>query len=312
MAGLRSGWGAAGALAAATSVLIACAKADGDVSLPGLNGDDGGDPNDPNNSERIPGSGDDDTNASSSSGSSGSTKKDGGTGDGGGSSSGNVTTACGTALAKAAWDFESGSQGWTHTASDGAQAQASSWPFDPWGQGQDGNGLDCPDGSCFGAEIDENYAQCSRGELLSPSVDLSACSGQNVQLTFSHAFDFWTDTYSGTKYFDGGIVELSGDGGSTWSVPAGTYPGTLKILKAQTSSYKCVDAPYHADGKQGFVGSQLVAQAFTVTVPAAMLTNKVRIRFSTAAGVSTQEVDPARDGTAAGWRIDDVKFVGGP
>lgn len=298
-------WSAVGALTAVGFVLIACAKGADDEPLPGLSTDDGGATTGDDDSERIPGADDDDDTTTSSSGSSGTTKKDGG-GDGGGSSSGNVTSACATALSKATWDFESGAQGWTHAPSDGTdEAQ---WPFDPWDVGTDSNDFPCPNGSCFGAELSENYAQCSRGDLLSPKVDLSACAGQAIKLQFAQAYDFQTENYNGGNYFDGGIVELSSDGGNTWSVPSGSYPGTVTILPAQNAS--CVSTPFHVTGKQGFVGTQQVAATFVVAVPNAMLTNALRIRFSTGAGVSTDAVDHARGGTAAGWRIDDVKFVG--
>ena len=291
-------------VAAALILVVACAKGDVDGLIPLGAADAGADAFVPS-SETDPGgnTGDDDTTSSS-----------GGTiilRDGGSSSGGKVTAACTQSLTKASWDFESGDQGWTHNTSDGATSNQT-WPFDPWTRGVDDDGLPCPDGTCWGGELTENYAQCSRGELVSPTVDLTACTGQSVSLQFAQAFDFWTGSYSGATYFDGGIVELSSDNGVTWSVPAGTYPGNLKILKAQTSDYACVTMPYHADGKPGFTGTQEAAATFSVVVPVAMITNNVKIRFSTAAGVSSQEADFARAGTGAGWRIDDVKIVAGP
>lgn len=264
----------------------------------------GGDDDDDDDSTPPPGDDDDDSVGKPTDG--GAPKGDAGSDGGTTTPPGGVSAACQAVIANAKWDFESGDQGWTHKVSDGADQQAS-WPFDPWSRGT-ATKIACPAGSCFAGERTQNYAQCSRGELLSPSVDLSACVGANVTLTFAHAYAFWAGTFSGATYFDGGIVELSNNSGATWSVPAATYPGTLKILKDRGSA-QCVSATYHADAKQGFTGSQPAAAEFSITVPAAMITAKTRIRFSTAAGVSTNAVGHYRENTESGWRIDNVRFT---
>jgi hypothetical protein len=225
----------------------------------------------------------------------------------GGSSAPGVNPDCAAAIAKATWDFEGSDQGWTHAPSDNADSQAD-WPFDAWSRGSSST-LACPAGECWGADLTQNYAQCSRGELISPAVDLSACATEKVSLVFSHAYAFWTGSYSGGTWFDGGIVELSNNGGSSWSVPPGTYPGTLKILTNRGSGVECVSNPFHTDGKQGFTGEQTSPAVFTVAVPASQLTKTTRIRFSTGAGVSTADVGEHRENTAAGWRIDNVHFT---
>jgi len=265
---------------------------DGSAKLPPKSGDD---------DDATSGDDDDDDAADG-----GKPKSDGGSPDAGNPNPPGVSAACTAAIAKATWDFESGDQGWTHRPSDGAEGQAS-WPFDPWSRGT-ATSIACPSGLCFGGERTQNYAQCSRGELLSPTIDLSACAGAKVTLTFSHAYAFWTANVSGTKWFDGGIVELSNNGGTSWAVPAATYPGTLKVLKSQGGA-SCVSAAWHTDNKHGFTDTQLTPADFTLTVPAAQVTNKTRIRFSTAAGVSTADNDHHRENTEAGWRIDNVRFL---
>lgn len=309
--GTRRSLGFACTAGALALVLFACAEGANDEPLEGAEA--GADAAGPDTSLSVPnkkkdgGAGTDPNNPDPDP----NPDSDGGGGDGGvdsGGSSGGVSAACMTAIAKASWDFEASDQGWTHLPSDGADQQAS-WPFDPWSRGTSAI-LACPSGNCWAGERTQNYAQCSRGELLSPTVDLSACATAKVTLVFKHAYRFWTGSYNGQTWFDGGIVEVSGNGGSSWSVPAGTYPGTLKILKSRSVS--CVSAPFHADAKQGFTGAQATPVEFSVTIPAAQLTTKTRLRFSTGAGVSTDDTGYHRENTEPGWRIDDVHFVATP
>lgn len=220
-----------------------------------------------------------------------------------------VSAACTAALDEAKWDFEGSDQGWTHVVSDNAENQAS-WPFDPWTRGT-ASTIPCPDGQCWGAERNQNYPQCGRGELISPKIDLSACKGETIVLAFTHAYAFWTGTFNSQTWFDGGILEISKDDGATWEIPSGTYPGTVKIL-GDRSGYKCVlPNAFHVHGKSGFTGVQQTAATFEIELPAAWLTDKMRIRFSQASGVSstTTDANQSRSGTAAGWRVDDVRFA---
>lgn len=215
---------------------------------------------------------------------------------------------CAEALAKITYDFESGASGWTHATSDGATG---SWPFDPWATGTASVGTACHTGKCFGTELTQNYAQCQRASLTSPPVDLSKCTGKTVALVFQHAYSFWTGSYGGSQWFDGGVVEVSGDG-STWTVAQGTYPGTVKINPNRTASYACVlPDGFGVHNKQGFVGVQAATVKAELTLPGSAVTATTRIRFSFASGVSSQttNADTSRGSTAPGWRIDDVGFV---
>ncbi len=219
-----------------------------------------------------------------------------------------VTDPCATALAKITYDFESGAAGWTHAVSDGATG---SWPFDPWATGTASVGTACKTGKCFGTELVKNYAQCQRGALTSPAIDLSACTGKTVALVFQHSFSFWTGSYGGSTWFDGGVVEVSANG-STWQVPTGTYPGTVKINPDRGASYACVlPNSFGVHNKQGFVGVLGTTTKAELTIPASAIGATTRLRFSFASGVSSQTTDPdsSRGATAPGWRIDDVGFV---
>lgn len=233
---------------------------------------------------------------------------DGGPADSGGGDA-DAGDACAAALAAVAFDFEAGPQGWTHAISDGATG---SWPFDPWSHGTATNGSACPSGKCFGAELTQNYAQCQRGHLLSPSVDLSACAGRTVALVFRHAHSFWTGTYGGQTWSDGGVVEVSGDDGATWMLAQGSYPGTVRINPNQGASYACVlSTSFGVHNKSGFVGVQAAPVTTELTLPAAVVTDKVRVRFSFGSGVSSQttNANTSRAATAFGWRVDDVGFA---
>jgi hypothetical protein len=231
--------------------------------------------------------------------------------DGGDADSGpQVSPACTSALAAATWNFDSGDQGWTHVISDGA-GSGPTWPYDPWSRGT-ASTIPCPAGSCWAAERTTNYAQCQRGELVSPRVDLTACAGETVTLVFTHAYAFWTGTYGSQSWSDGGIVEISSDNGSSWQLATATFPGTVRINPNRGSSYKChAENSFHAHNKAGFTGQKTTPSAFEITIPANYLTANLRVRFSQASGVSsdTTNANTSRGSTAAGWRIDDVHFT---
>ncbi len=222
-----------------------------------------------------------------------------------------TTDACAQALAAITFAFDSGDQGWTHGASDGITGSDPAWPYDGWTRGTASAGTACKAGSCFGNELTQNYAQCARGYLQSPAIDLSKCSGRNVSLVFQHAYAFWSGTYNAQNWFDGGIVEVSTDG-QTWQVPpaSGVYSGTVAINPDRTSSYQCVTKPFGVTGKQGFTGKNATMTKVTIPLPAAAISATTRIRFSMASGVSSQttNANTSRSATDFGWRIDDVGF----
>lgn len=219
------------------------------------------------------------------------------------------STACASALAALRFDFEAGAQGWTHGVSDGG-ASPPEYPHDPWTLGVSTVGAACAAGSCFGTELSKNYAQCQRGYLLSPPLDLSACAGLEVDLVFRHAYAFWTDYANGKRWYDGGVVEVSGDDGATWVVPPSTaYPGTVKISPAYASTI-CTNPSFGVDGKRGYIGLQTLPKEARLRVPPSALQSKTRVRFSFASGASsmTIDADESRLQTNFGWRVDDISF----
>lgn len=216
--------------------------------------------------------------------------------------------ACTTALAALKFDFDSGAQGFTHGPLDGKSG--SSWPFDPWKQGTPTKALGCKSGACFATELTENYAQCQRGYVRSPVLDLSACAAEDLALAFDHAYTFWSANYQGNNYYDGGVVEISKDGGTTWVVAGPyTYPGTVTINPEMTSSYACLDNNnFHVDQLPGFVQTQTTWTRVSIPIVAAYRTAQFAVRFSFGSGVSsmTTSASSSRNATGPGWHIDDV------
>ena len=271
---------------------------DDDITMPVTPGDD----DDQDASVGDSSTGDDDAAdgavmSDAASGADGATKTDAAPADGG-------PTTCAAALAIAQYTFDDGPQGWTHGVSDG---QGTDWPFDPWTQGTAVSGSPaCPEGACFGAELTENYAQCQRGYLLSPVIDVSTCSGQNLQLNFQHGYSFWND---GT-YFDGGVILVSVDG-TNWHTldTVNTFPGAIAIRTSLDSTYFCDDGTFEVDGKAGYAGtSGGNTVSVQLTIPSMFVTNRLQIKFSMGSGVSSPTNDAAtsRKYTSSGWRVDNV------
>lgn len=127
-------------------------------------------------------------------------------------------------------------------------------------------------------------------ELVSPELQVS--STRPLRISFRHRFSFET---SDGQYWDGGVLEISEDGGATWVVlDASLYNSNI--------SYGATDNPYL--GEPAFVGESSGFPGF-VPVEAdlgmAYAGKTVRIRFATA---SDQSVG------AYGWDIDDISISG--
>lgn len=244
--------------------------------------------------------------------------RDGGTPDTGPRDAGprdaGVSAACQSALAAARYGFESGTDGFTHVILDG---QSGSWPFDPWARGTPSAGpRACGTGSaCFGTGMTQNYAQCGRAALVSPAIDLRACAGQTLRLQFQQWYAFWTGVYGGTTWTDGGLVEISTNGGTTWTPVSASYPGTVRINPNRGSGFACL-APnsFHVHNQPGYVGTARTWAPVDVTLPASATASTIRIRFAWSSGVSseTTTADTSRGATEPGWFVDDIRFAVGP
>jgi hypothetical protein len=221
-------------------------------------------------------------------------------------------SSCGAALASLSWNFEGGSNGFTHDAIDGFSGDTS-WPFDEWQRGGPtgaGPGFCHTGAQCWGTYIAGNYINCERAMLETPVVDLSACAATNVKLVFWQWYNFWTD--AGGPWYDGGLVEFSGDGGSTWTASGAAYPGTIAINPSQGFGFDCL-APgsFHVDGKPGYVQSATTWQEVDLPIPPSLRTSMFQARWAYSTGVSYATTDPdtSRMHANPGWYVDDVSIV---
>jgi hypothetical protein len=222
-------------------------------------------------------------------------------------------SVCDMMLAAQATGFEAGATGWTHAVLDGASAPG--WPLDEWQNGAATSGPgSCHAGTkCWATRLDANYTSCERAALMSPTIDLSACVGKTVTLSFWSWYDFWTGVVAGKPetWFDGGLVEVSTNG-TSWSAvtPATPYPGTIKINPNIASSSCVSQNNFYVHNKPGWVGASSGWQHLTVTIPAAAVTPSFRFRFAFSSGVSFNNTDAEvnRMHTRPGWYIDDISF----
>ncbi len=227
-----------------------------------------------------------------------------------------LPTACEEALAAAAFDFEDGNAGWRHDIMPEIEGTTVNWRFDDWEAGTASNvgPAACHDGTgCWGTRLDNNYISCQRAYVRSPAIDLSACAGESLTLSFFHWYDFWSGDWDGQTWFDGGIVELGG-AGPGWSSPPGVeYPGTIAINPDKGPSYPCIEPDsFYVDGRPGYVGASGGWQEVSVAIPAELVAAGFQVRFSYASGVSLESTTQnAENFSNAGWYIDDLAVVAG-
>ena len=219
-------------------------------------------------------------------------------------------SVCALALGAIHYEFDNGAEGWTHAIMDGVSLAG--YPIDEWqvGTATSGPGACHSANGCWATRLDKNYTACERAALTSPGLNLAPCAGQTANLVFWHAYDFWTGSYGGKTWFDGGIVEISADAGQTWTVPTATYPGTVAINQSMTNTTCLSPTQFHVDGKPGYTGTSLTWSKVTIAIPAAYMTTQFMVRFAYGSGVSHDSTDPEVDRpfAKAGWYIDDVTF----
>jgi carboxypeptidase T len=179
-------------------------------------------------------------------------------------------------------NFESGAVGWTHSS-------ASGWT-DQWNLSTTRSHSTSHSWKC-GSTSTGNYANHLDARLESPSLPLL----NNAQLTFWH----WMASEISGSYpdsaYDGGIVEVSVDGGA-WTLvqPEGGYPKTIRRSAGGGNPYT---GP--------FAGSPCYAGTFDwqeATFDLASLSGdslKVRFRFGS-----------DNSSGAEGWYVDDVRLLG--
>lgn len=188
------------------------------------------------------------------------------------------------------FDFDDGEQGFDHEGTDAGFD-------DPWEFGEPDH-EDCRTGeTCWATNLDGDYGDCEAGQLVSPTIDLAACagSGHAVELMFWHLYRF--ENISSGTLWDGGFVQLSGDGGSSWEAvePSPGYTGLI------AGNYSACSGSPEVAGHRGWSDRIPGDDWRQVTVPVdeALRTDEFQVRlvFGSDRGV-----------TEEGWYVDDVEI----
>ncbi len=145
--------------------------------------------------------------------------------------------------------------------------------------------------------------------LASPEVDVAA-SG-SFTLSFDHFYDFEVDK-ANVSGFDGGVIEVSTDGGTTWkdafdpaiggTVTTGTpYSGTIDSLNLD-GTYNPNDTGTHP----GFTGVNVdlnnpALQSMVIDFGNKLSGQKVHVRFRSVSDQNTGII---------GWIVDNIAFTG--
>jgi hypothetical protein len=188
------------------------------------------------------------------------------------------------------------------SATDDVESRVTSWSTNsaPWPVGWSRIEATPRDHRWFASEPDFVTDQY----LVSPSMVVAPTGTFSFTFRHRYAFDFVTGT--NTVFVDGGVVEISTDGGQTWTdIGLNAVPGYGLVAIATRN-----DSPIA--GRRAFVGT---SPGFRLDLPSAspFVTSKidlgtdyqgksVRIRFrlATAAGHS--------GAPRLGWEIDDLNF----
>jgi hypothetical protein len=176
-------------------------------------------------------------------------------------------------------DMESGEGPWTHEViNDG---YVDEWHMETYRNHTGGGTYSWKNGGA-GSGV---YADYSNGALMTPAL----CLGPDATLTFWHYMD--AEIYGGNPPYtwDGGIVELSTDGGFSWTqiTPSGGYP---HLIYPNNASPFAADTPCYG-GTSGWEQATFDLSAYT---------GRAIIRFQFGSdGYLGEE----------GWYIDDVQVT---
>jgi hypothetical protein len=174
-------------------------------------------------------------------------------------------------------DFEGGAAGWSHN--NLWPTYADDWHLETYRNHTPGGSYSWK----FGGSGSANYSNYAYGALVTPELCLSG----DATLTFWHYME--VEMVSQTYAWDGGIVEISTDGGETWNqiAPVGGYPHKI---------YGDTHCPLPKDTPCFGTNAEWEEVEFDLSA----YEGAARLRFAFASGpIATDE----------GWYIDDIGIV---
>jgi len=181
-------------------------------------------------------------------------------------------------------DMENGAPGWTHSAAEGWGEQ---WQVLEVGSGSPTHAWRC-------GRADGVYDNHLDARLETPEIHLLPYSRLEIQ----HSMVAETSTAYPDSAYDGGVVEISADGGATWQqlMPLGAYSHNARWL---TGAGNPTTHPFPGGTPcySGSIGWETVT--FDLSQLGDSATVRIRFRFG------------ADDGDGfAGWTLDDVRVYG--
>ena len=171
-------------------------------------------------------------------------------------------------------DIESGVNGWTHLGNN------DNWEI---GAPVSGPGYSHSGSNSWATNLNGNYINCMDACLLMPSINLDEI--ESTQLMFQHYYNI-------ENYYDGGIVEISTDGGISWTqiTPNGGYPEDALYYNNPLGSVSAYS---------GYSGSGWHPAVFDISNYDGCSNVNIRFRFGTDYSIYY-----------SGWYIDDVVVFG--
>ena len=159
-----------------------------------------------------------------------------------------------------------------------------------------------PDGGEF-----QMYYGGGSTEVVTPALDFST-SESDLSLTLKHRYNF--DYYSGYTSYNGGQVQISVDGGTTYAMfePSGGYPGTMYNYAGYGNPLYGQKGFVHCSDCSGVSGSasddedKYITSTFDMAAYAGM--DDVRLKF--VAGMYSYQWP----GDGEHWHIDSLSFTG--